>query len=97
MKAKQEYIEYLVSTPFNYTCTNMADHKPNLSHDVVIDFLAQQRFTPTALWAIVNAQIDDLETACIIVDDSVQAKRYSYFIGLVKKQLYLLHSTGDFF
>ena len=86
MIAKQEYIEYLVSTPFNYTCTNMAEHKSNLSHDVVTDFLAQQRFTPADLWAIVKAQVDDLETACIIVDDSVQAKRYSYFIELVKKQ-----------
>ena len=52
MIAKHEYIEYLLSTPFNYTCTNMADHKPNLSHDVVSDFLAQQRFTPADLWAI---------------------------------------------
>ena len=86
MIAKHEYIEYLLSTPFNYTCTNMADHKPNLSHDVVSDFLAQQRFTPADLWAIVKAQIDDVQTAWIIVDDSVQDKRYSYFIELVKKQ-----------
>jgi hypothetical protein len=86
MIAKHEYIEYLLSTPFNYTCTNRAEHKPDLSHDVVSDFLAQQRFVPADLWAIVKAQVDDLETACIIVDDSVQAKRYSYFIELVKKQ-----------
>lgn len=39
MIAIQEYIEYLVSTPFNYTCTNVADHKPKLSHEVVGDFL----------------------------------------------------------
>lgn len=41
MIAKYEYIEYLLSTPFNYTCSNMARHKPSLSHDVVSDFLAQ--------------------------------------------------------
>ena len=86
MIAKQEYIEYLISTPFNYTCTNLAEHKPNLSHDVVSDFLAKQHFTPADLWAIVKAQVEDTETACIIVDDSVQAKRHSYFIELVKKQ-----------
>lgn len=57
MIAKQECIEYLISTPFNYTCTNLAEHKPNLSHDVVSDFLAQQRFTPADLWAIVKAQV----------------------------------------
>ena len=42
MIGKHEYIEYLLSTPFNYTSTNMADHKPNLSHDVVSDFLRRE-------------------------------------------------------
>lgn len=86
MIAKQEYIEYLLSTPFNYTCTNMADHKPNLSHDVVSDFLRRERFTSADLWAIVQPYINDSETASVIVDDSVQDKRYSNFIELVKKQ-----------
>ena len=86
MIGKHEYIEYLLSTPFNYTCTNMADHKPNLSHDVVTDFLRSQRFKPADLWAIVKDQIDDSPAASIIVDDSVQDKRYSFFIELVKKQ-----------
>lgn len=86
MIAKHEYIEYLLSTPFNYTCTNMADHKSNLSHDVVSDFLRRERFTPADLWAIVQPQLTDAETASVIVDDSIQDKRYSNFIGLVKKQ-----------
>ncbi|TAE26035.1 MAG: transposase [Cytophagales bacterium] len=64
----------------------MAEHKPNLSHDVVSDFLRQQRFKPADLWAVVKNQIDDSEMAAIIVDDSVQDKRYSFFIELVKKQ-----------
>jgi len=86
MIAKHEYIEYLLSTPFNYTCTNMADHKPNLSHDVVSDFLRQERFKPADLWAIVQPHIDDSENSSILVDDSVQDKRYANFIELVKKQ-----------
>jgi hypothetical protein len=86
MITKQEYIEYLLSTPFNYTCTNMADHKANLSHDVVSDFLRRERFTPANLWAIVQGYLDDSPTASVIVDDSVQDKRYSHFIELVKKQ-----------
>lgn len=86
MITKQEYIEYLLSTPFNYTCTNMADHKANLSHDVVSDFLRRERFTPAHLWTIVESFIHDSATAAIIVDDSVQDKRYSKFIELVKKQ-----------
>ena len=86
MIAKHEYIEYLLSTPFNYTCTNMADHKPNLSHDVVSDFLRRERFKPADLWTIVKDHIDGSSSASIIVDDSVQDKRYSFFINLVKKQ-----------
>jgi len=86
MISKKEYIEYLLSTPFNYTCTNMADHKPNLSQDVVSDFLRRERFTAADLWAIVQPYIDDTETASVVVDDSVQDKRYSHFIELVKKQ-----------
>jgi hypothetical protein len=86
MLSKKDYIEYLLSTPFNYTCTNLADHKPNLSHDVVSDFLRRERFTPADLWAIVAPYIQDCPTASVIVDDSVQDKRYSRFIELVKKQ-----------
>lgn len=109
MIAKHEYIEYLLSTPFNYTCTNMANHKPNLSHDVVSDFLRRERFTPADLWAIVKTRINDSESASILVDDSVQDKRYSNFIELVKKQysgnehgtlkgiglINFVHSTGN--
>lgn len=86
MISKKEYIEYLLSTPFNYTCTNMADHKPNVSHDVVSDFLRQQRLTPAQLWAAVSPHIEDSETSVIIADDSVQDKRYSKMIELVKRQ-----------
>lgn len=83
---KKDYVEYLLSTPLNYTCTNLADHKPNLSHDVVSDFLRQERFTSTDLWKIVCPYINDTETSAIIADDSVQDKQYSNFIELVKKQ-----------
>lgn len=86
MISKKEYVEYLLSTPFNYTCTNMADHKPNVSHDVVSDFLRRERFTATDLWNLVSGHIDDSETSVIIADDSVQDKRYSNFIALVKRQ-----------
>ena len=86
MLQKNDYIEYLLSTPFNYTCTNLADHKPNLSHDSVSDFLRRERFTPSQLWASVAPHIEDSETSVIIADDSVQNKKYSNFIELVKKQ-----------
>jgi hypothetical protein len=83
---KQDYISYLLSTQTNYTATHLADHKANLSHDAVSDFLRRERFTPTQLWQVVSAHIEDSELATIIVDDSVQDKRYSRFIDLVKCQ-----------
>jgi hypothetical protein len=86
MIKKREYVEYLLSTPFNYTCTNMADHKEAVSHDVVSDFLQRERFTPSQLWEIVKPHIEDGADSVIIADDSVQDKRYSHFIGLVNRQ-----------
>lgn len=106
---KKCYIEYLLSTPYNYTCTNMAEHKENLSHDVVSDFLRKSRFTPAQLWSAVQSHIEDTDSSVIIVDDSVQDKRYSNFIELVKRQysgnvhglvkgiglVNMIHSTGN--
>jgi hypothetical protein len=86
MITKREYVEYLLSTPINYTCTNLAEHKPAMSHDVVSDFLRRERFTPAELWSLVEGHLNDSAQSFIIADDSVQDKRYSYFIELVKRQ-----------
>jgi len=86
MLNKQDYISYLLSAQVNYTCTELADHKANLSHDAVSDFLRRERFTPSQLWEIVQPHITDSRQAAIIVDDSVQNKQYSRFIELVKCQ-----------
>ena len=86
MLNKQDYISYLLSAQTNYTCTELADHKANLSHDAVSDFLRRERFTPSQLWEVVSPHIEDSEQAAIIVDDSVQNKQYSRFIELVKHQ-----------
>ena len=32
---KQKYVEYLISTPVNYTCTNLSDHLEDVSHDAI--------------------------------------------------------------
>lgn len=91
MISKQDYISYLLNTQTNYTCTHLADHKADLSHDAVSDFLLRERFTPCDLWEAVCPHIEDSEESAIIVDDSVQNKRfpvgkYSRFIELVKCQ-----------
>ena len=86
MITKQKYVEYLVSTPINYTCTNLAEHLEGMSHDVVSDFLKRERLTARHLWELVAEQIDDSAGAYLILDDSVQDKRYARSIEMVKLQ-----------
>jgi hypothetical protein len=86
MISKKQYVEYLLSTPFNYTCTNLANHLDGVSHDVINDFLRQERLRPHQLWELVRDRIQDSRDAFLIVDDSVQDKRYSRFMELVKYQ-----------
>jgi len=86
MITKRQYIEYLVSTPANYTCTNLAEHLQGVSHDAVSDYLAQARSTAHQLWELVQPLLNDSPQAYLIVDDSVQDKRYSNQIELVRKQ-----------
>lgn len=86
MITKQQYVEYLISTPINYTCTNLAEHLESVSHDAVSDYLQLDKQTARYLWALVQGLIDDRPEACLIIDDSVQNKMYSRSIELVKRQ-----------
>jgi hypothetical protein len=76
----------LVSTPKHCTCTYLAEHLQDVSHDVVNDFLHQKRFLPREVWKLVKDRIEDRKEAFLLVDDSVQDKRYSRFIELVRAQ-----------
>jgi hypothetical protein len=64
----------------------MADHKEELSHDMVNRFLRQERFHSGHLWALVKEYLDDQPDSFLLVDDSVQDKRYARFIDLAKRQ-----------
>ncbi len=86
MITKQQYVEYLISTPINYTCTNMAEHLDEVSHDVVSDYLARDKQTSRHLWELVEGLIDDSPEACMLIDDSVHNKKYSRSIEMVKLQ-----------
>ena len=109
MITKQKYVEYLVSTPINDTCTNLAEHPDGMSHDVVSDFLKRERLTASHLWELVGEQINDSADAYLIIDDSVQDKGDSRSIEMVKLQysgaagglapgiavVNLIHSSGE--
>jgi hypothetical protein len=89
MLTKRQYIEYLIATTGNYTCTNLADHLDGdqaISHDAVSDFLRRDKLTPRKLWDVVAPLIDDRPEAYLIIDDSVQDKRYARKMELVYRQ-----------
>ena len=86
MITKQKYVEYLVSTPINHTCTNLAEHLDGMSQDLISDFLKKERLTASHLWELVQERVDDSADAYLIIDDSVQDKRYSRSIEMVKLQ-----------
>jgi hypothetical protein len=108
MITKQQYVEYLISTVGNYTGSHLAAHLDDVSHDVITDYLRTERLTARGLWELVTHLITDSPEAFLLVDDSVQDKRYSHFIDLVKRQysgaehglvrgigiVNLVHSTG---
>lgn len=111
MITKRQYIEYLISTPVNYTCSNLADHLEGVSHDAITDYLQRDKLTARGLWELVAPLLKDSAAAYLIVDDSVQNKQYSRKIELVKKQysgaehglvrgigvINLVHSDGEDF
>lgn len=86
MFTRMKYVEYLVSTPLNYTCSNLAAHLDNVSHDVVTDYLHRERLTANHLWELAQHMINDSADSYMIIDDSVQNKQYSKVIELVKRQ-----------
>jgi len=86
MITKQQYIEYLVHAPVNYTSSNLAEHQEGVSHDAVSDFLQRGRITANRLWELVEPLLNNRQVAVLIVDDSVQHKQYSRQIGLVQRQ-----------
>ena len=85
MMTQATYIEYLLSTPRNYTCTHLAAHLPQVSHDQVNLFLRRSCFSPKQLRALVLPLLSDSPEAFLFVDDSVQDKRYSRFIEVAKR------------
>jgi len=109
MITKQQYVEYLICTIGNYTSSHRAEHLDDVSHDVVTAYLSSKHLTAHGLWDLVGRLLQDSPEAFMLVDDSVQDKRYSQFIELVKLQysgaehglvrgigiVNLVHSAGD--
>ena len=109
MLTQRTYIDYLLSTPRNYTCTHLAAHLPAVSHDQVNRFLRKKTLPVSQLRELVQPLLHDSPEAFLLVDDSVQDKSYSRFIDVVKRQysgnahgmvrgiglVNLVHSSGE--
>ena len=60
MLTQRTYIEYLLSTPRNYTCTHLVEHLPDVSHDQVNWFLRTQQLPTHQLRELVLPLLDRL-------------------------------------
>lgn len=86
MLTQTRYIEYLLSTPKDYACTNLADYLSGISHDQVDRFLRTSELPVSQLQQLVQPLLHDSPEAFLLVDDRVQDKRCSRFIELTKRQ-----------
>ena len=80
------YCQYLLVSQINYTCTNLADHFENLDHNSVYRYLKTEKLTPRLLWEKVKTQVIYSPSGCILFDDTVLDKDYSFAIEGVRRQ-----------
>ena len=80
------YGQFLLSSQINYTCTFLAEHFADLTHDNVQYFLKTKRFTPRQIWQRLKHEITLSANGYIIFDDTVLDKSHSHKIELVRLQ-----------
>ncbi|ELR99664.1 transposase, partial [Gloeocapsa sp. PCC 73106] len=81
-----DYCQYLLSSPKNYTVTNLAEHKLTVSHDTINKFLGKREISSEIIWENVRTSIQEDAEASLVFDDTVLDKRYSQKIELVRRQ-----------
>jgi len=83
---KLDYCQYLLSSPINYTVTNLADHLEGISHDRINRYLRSEKLTPRLLWDNVKPLLQLSQSAYLLFDDTVLDKRHSTSIELTRRQ-----------
>lgn len=84
--SKLDYCQYLLSSPINYTVTNLAAHLEGISHDRINRYLRSEKLTPRLLWDNVKLLLQPSKNAYVLFDDTVLDKRYSSSIDLTRRQ-----------
>ena len=83
---KLDYCQYLLSSPINYTVTNLAEHLEGVSHDRINRYLRGEKLTPRLLWENVKPLLRPSSNAYLLFDDTVLDKRHSSSIELTRRQ-----------
>lgn len=83
---KLDYCQYLLSSPVNYTVTNLAEHLEGISHDRINRYLRGEKLTSRLLWENVKPPLSPDENGYIVFDDTVLDKRFASSIELARRQ-----------
>jgi hypothetical protein len=83
---KLDYCQYLLSSPVNYTLTNLAAHVEGISHDRINRYLRGEKLTPRLLWENVKPSLIPDDRGYLIFDDTVLDKRFSGSVELTRRQ-----------
>lgn len=84
--SKWDYCQYLLSSPVNYTITNLAEHLEGVSHDRINRYLRGEKLTPSLLWENVSPHLCRDPNAYLVFDDTVLDKRHARSIELTRRQ-----------
>lgn len=60
--SKLDYCQYLLSSPVNYTVTNLAEHLDGISHDRINRYLRGEKLSPRLLWENVKGSVQTSES-----------------------------------
>ena len=63
---KLDYCQYLLSSPINYTLTNLANHFEGISHDRINRYLRGEKLTPRLLWDNIALLMQPSENAYVL-------------------------------
>ncbi len=84
--SKLDYCQYLLSSPVNYTVTNLANHLDGISHDRINRYVRGETLTPRLLWDNVKTSLQADPHAYLVFDDTVLDKRFARSIELTRRQ-----------
>jgi hypothetical protein len=84
--SKLDYCQYLLSSPVNYTVTNLAEHLDGISHDRINRYLRDEKLSPRLLWENVKGSVQPSESGYVLFDDTVLDKQHSSSIELSRRQ-----------